>query len=101
MFDWFVIPVAVVLALLVTGSETCSCFDSAAAVAAAAAKTADPMGFVFALVAPPKPDNALDIKALVVLEVVVVEAAAACELLGVAEVAVKEKTCWCFHFHEQ
>ena len=51
------------------------------------------MGFVFALVAPPKPDNALDIKALVVLEVVVVEAAAACELLGVAEVAVKEKTC--------
>lgn len=47
-------------------------FDSAAA----AAKTAAPIGFVFALleleVVAPKPDNALDIKALV-LGVVVVE----------------------------
>lgn len=59
--------------LLRAGEESAVAdFDSAAA----AAKTAAPIGFVFALleleVVAPKPDNALDIKALV-LGVVVVE----------------------------
>ena len=76
----FSVPAEVALELLATGVCWGSCcFDSAAA----AAKTTAPIGFVFAF--DPKPDKALDIKA--VLGVVVVVVVAVVEVA--ADVAVK------------
>ena len=73
----FVVPVATAAALLF---ETCweFCWAESWFWAAAAAKTAAPIGFVFVLAAP-KPDNALDIKAeleLLLLAAAVVAAVA-------------------------
>ena len=70
------------------GWAVCSCFDSAAALAIIAA--ARGLDFLFD---PPKPDNALDIKA-VLLGVVVVVVTVAGVVEVAADVAVKEKTYW-------
>ena len=67
----------------------CSCFDSDAAELAIIAAA---RGLAFAF-DPPKPDNALDIKA-VLLGVVVVVVTVAGVVEVAADVAVKEKTYW-------
>ena len=72
-----------------------SCFDSLAALAIIAAAKPVPL-CGFALMEPPKPDNALDIKVVLLGVVVVAVVAGVVEVA--ADVTVKEK--WLISFHK-